>query len=158
MLVTKSKNNGFTLIEILIVLLILSITTTFSLLAIGDFGGRQKTINAANHFANYILMVKKEAILESNTLMIKIRKNKYEVFRLKNNKNWQPIKLNIFNTQRFPKKTSVFLVVKKKYNDKIIINPSGDISPFTLNLGESRANITATVTGKADGSIIVKTL
>ncbi|MDF1758772.1 MAG: type II secretion system minor pseudopilin GspH [Legionellaceae bacterium] len=153
------KSSGFTLIEILVVVLIIGIIISFAMLSFGDFGERRKIINSAQHFVNYVGMVKKEAILESNTLAIRINKNRYDVLRFESSSKWRPIAQRIFTNQQFPKESTIFFTANNKKVNKnmIVINPSGEITPFTLNFAKNKDIIVATVIAKSNGSVIVNT-
>jgi general secretion pathway protein H len=156
--IKRGCSAGFTLIEILVVVLIIGITTSFVMLSFGDFGEKRKIINAAQQFADYVTMVKKEAILESNTLSIKIKGHRYDVLRFKSPNKWRHMSETIFKNQHFPKQVNVYLTINKRKSKKssIIVNPSGDITPFELKFGKTGNKIIATVTGESDGSVVVK--
>ena len=157
MLIKFKPQQGFTLIEILIVLVIISITTTFAVLAFGDFGAKRRVINDAYHLADYIKLVEKEAVLEATTLAIRIQGQRYDVLHTKNSKTWTPMTQRLFHNQQFSKNCSVSLYTK--YHKNIIfIYPSGDISPFKLFFSLGKNTIVASITGDPNGNLKVEIL
>jgi general secretion pathway protein H len=150
---------GFTLIEILVVVLIVGITMGFALLAFGDFGSSKRIMMAAEQFVNYVKFVQQEAILETSTLGVRIQQNNYEALRFQPPANWQSMpKTNVFRQQHFPTNATLQLEgsLHKTGSPQIIINSSGDITPFRLNIGsENKANIVMVV-GSSNGSVNIQ--
>lgn len=159
-LVIGMKNNqGFTLIEILVVLLIIGITLGFAMLAFGDFGGNRRIIVAAEQFVNYVKFIQQDAILETGTLGIKFDKNGYQVMRFIPLKNWQSMpNKGVFHQQHFPSNALVHLEndASKIDGPQIIINAAGDMSAFKLTLGSSKQPNIANVIGGRDGTIVLQ--
>lgn len=156
----KNKQ-GFTLIEILVVILIIGITLGFALLAFGDFGGKRRIVIAAEQFVNYVKFIQQEAILEMGTLGIVFDNNGYHVVRFQPPKSWQlmPSK-GIFHQQRFPSNAIVHLEssLNKTGEPQIIINAAGDMTAFKLNFGSNKQNNIAYVIGERDGTIALQVL
>lgn len=153
----SKKSHGFTLIEILIVIVIITVTVNFAILSFGDFGTKTKITHAAENFADLVLLIKKEAILTDQTMAIKINQDSYEILRLNNN-TWQTLKNSIYKKTYLPSGSVMFLV-KKKHKTKlnyIIINATGRVSPFTLSLGKNKDKILLTIIGDSFGNIKIE--
>lgn len=134
----SKTHSGFTLIEILIVIVIITVTVNFAILSFGDFGTKTKITHTAENFVNLIYLIKKEAILTDQTMAVQINKDNYEILRLNDNK-WQPSKNSIYKKTYLPTGVMMFLI-NKKHKTKlnyIIINAVGRISPFILSLGKN---------------------
>lgn len=152
---------GFSLIEILVVILIVGIAAGFALLAFGDFGAARRATVMAEQFASYIKMVQQRAILEMNTLGINITPNGYQTYRFQQGTTWQPMSKNSpFRWQNFPSSIVVTFKSNIKNTSKepdIIINSSGDMTEFVLYFGNTRQARITTLVGQHDGSIVLTT-
>lgn len=93
---------GFTLIEILVVVLIIGITLGFTMLAFGDFGAGRKAVVSAEQFSSYIQLVQQRALFEANTLGVRVSKDGYETYHVVAG-TWQPMPTkSIFHRRDFP--------------------------------------------------------
>lgn len=153
-------NRGFTLIEILIVIVIIGITVGFALIAFGDFGESRRVLFSAEQLVNTLKLAQQQAILETSTLGLHINNTSYQILRFQNSSGWEPISnKGIFKVNYFPKNT----VITLKTNNKplqgvppIIINSSGDMTPFTLGFGTYKEMMT-TLKGTHNGSLTFST-
>ncbi|WP_298624196.1 type II secretion system minor pseudopilin GspH [uncultured Legionella sp.] len=150
-----TTKQGFTLIEILIVIVIIGITVGFALIAFGDFGASKKIMFSADQLANNIRLAQQQAILENSTLGIRIENNSYQI--LKFNTQWNPISnKGVFKVNYFPKNTVITLKTNNKPvkgTPEIIINSSGDTTPFSISFGSNQDEILTTLTGSRDGTL-----
>ena len=148
---------GFTLIEILVVLAIIGITLGMTILAFGDFGASRRIEMEAEQLQNMIKLAQQQAILESGTLGIDITQTGYQVYRFIPPSTWKPIsKPSIFKLHTFPRDTLLRLTVPFKAPDNvpdIIINATGDLTPFTLELGMKKAPPLVTLYGQQNGNL-----
>lgn len=155
--VPKRSNQGFTLIEILIVLVIIGITFGFALLAFGDFGESRRILFSAEQLVNTLRLAQQQAILGSNTLGLRIDNNGYQVFQLYNNAQWKPISdKGVFKMTYFPQDTRIILKTSNSTPagvPPVIIFASGDMTPFTLNFGSKQDNNLALLIGKRNGEL-----
>ena len=153
------NKGGFTLIEILVVVLIFGITLGFTLLAFGDFGRERRIVMAAEQFINYVKFAEQQAILETSTLGINIDSKSYQLWRLQPPNHWGSLSnKTIFHQQQFPNNTIVHLetVTKNNRGPQIIINSSGEITAFMLNFGShDQANIVKVI-GESNGDLVLQ--
>lgn len=149
------QNKGFTLIEILIVIVIIGITVGFALISFGDFGQGRSVLFSAEQLANTLQLAQQQAILEANTLGLRIDNNGYQI--LKFQERWKPISnKGIFKVIHFPKNTLVNLKTTNHPpigTPSIILYASGDMTPFTLILGTPQEHVIATIKGHHNGNI-----
>lgn len=147
---------GFTLTELLVVIVIIGVTLSFALLAFGDFGNKRRLIVAAEQFVYQVQLAQQQAILESSTLSIEIKDDHYQVMRFSSTKGWRQFAhQSLFQQQYFPRGTLTNLFIQNK-NKRIIINPSGETTPFDLNLGSEVKPNFVQVHGDLNGEMFVK--
>lgn len=154
----KRVNRGFTLIEILIVIVIIGITVGFAVIAYGDFGAGRRLQFAAEHLVNTLKLAQQQAILEHSTLGLRIDNSGYQILKFYTVRSqWAPISnKGIFKQTSFPQHT----VIRLKTNVKtplgappILIHSTGDMTPFTLSLGTSQNEALNTITATHNGMI-----
>lgn len=159
-------NKGFTLIEVLVVLIIVSIITSVAVLAFGQFGrGRREKI-IVQQFSRAITAAQQQAILTPVVLGLAITTNGYQFYQfhasLKKSSEWLPLKNDVMsNSTAFRsvfdvnvKSIATFSLSKQdKKTPAILFLPSGYVTPFTLELkgGASVFNIVV----KNNGNVTV---
>ena len=150
-----SNKNGFTLIEIMVVLLIIGITIGFALMAFGDFGAKRRVVLASEQFVNYVQLTQQQAILETSTLGITVTNRSYQATRFNSSKGWQlfPDK-SIFRRYSFPTQVKLRFQpqIARGSNPQIVINESGDMNAFRLSVTIKDDEI-AVITGHHNGLI-----
>ncbi len=149
---------GFTLIEILVVVMIIGITIGFALLAFGDFGAGRRAVVSTEQLSAYIKLVQQRAILENNTLGIDINNEGYSTFRLEKGQ-WQKMPAKaIFHPRTFPNNivATVQASGKKNKGPTIEIDPSGELSSFAVTVGTTQKPSIATLLSDANGQLIIQ--
>ncbi|BCA95302.1 type II secretory pathway protein LspH [Legionella antarctica] len=153
-------NRGFTLIEILIVIVIIGITAGFALISFGDFGESRRVLFSADQLVNTLKLAQQKAILETSTLGLRIDNTSYQILRFRNISGWEPISnKGVFKVNYFPKNTFITLKTNNKPHPgapPIIINSSGDMTPFTLGFGTNK-DIIITLRGTHNGNLSFST-
>src|ERR1700722_4171393 len=104
----KNRHRGFSLIEIMVVLVIISIVVSIALLAVGDFGASRKIKIAAKQFADLIPLLEEKALLQPTIIGININAQGYQIYQLNNNK-WQAISDPLYRFRLWPKGSHVQL-------------------------------------------------
>lgn len=148
---------GFTLIEILVVVVIIGITLGFALLAFGDFGASRRAQVTAEQFSSYIKLVQQQALLANDTLGITLDKEGYQTYYFDSNKGWSIMPTrSMFRPRLFPSGLVVNLQGKIKTNSSLpdlIINASGDMTAFRLNFGTGQVPVVTILVGKHNGQL-----
>lgn len=149
-------NKGFTLIEILVVIVIIGITIGFALITFGDFGESRKILYAAEQLEKTLRLAQQQAILENSTLGLRIDNNSYQILKFQNSSQWRPLSKSLFKPHYFPKDMRITLKTHFKTNlnePPIIINPSGETNAFTLTFGTNKEHSIAVLIGKTNGEL-----
>ncbi len=147
--------SGFTLIEILVVLVIIGITIGFALLAFGDFGGSRRVVTAAESLSNQIKLIQQQAIMESATYGMQIEAKQYTVLKFSSSSTWQKSTNPFFKRiLTFPSNTLVsFTSTSPKQQPSIIIYSSGEMTPFQITFGTPKSPTLIKIIGEANGDI-----
>lgn len=155
-----NANRGFTLIEIMIVIVIIGITVGYALVSFGDFGESKRVLIAAEQLVNNLRFAQQQAILQTSTFGLKIDSTNYQILQLHNNSHWQPLgNKGIFKLTYFPQNAVITLHTQNRPpigTPPIIIHASGDITPFTLDFGTTKENKLATLRGTRNGELKFK--
>lgn len=130
---TKANFTGFTLIEVMMVVLIFSIMLSF--IAINSnftLNENTKLKNDAQNLMAKIKLAKQEAIFQQATLKLNLNPNSYSFMRLENVNNkhvWQKINHNsvLENTQ-----IDKNMIIEQK--NELVFYPDGTFSEFSLLL------------------------
>ncbi len=142
------REKGFTLIEILIVLLILSICLCCTLFAFGDLGSNRQVLITAEQFCAHLKLARQKAILENTNLAIKVTGQGYQIYHLVRGR-WQ-LKpgISLFRWHRFPASVVVSSPSSQKQESTLYFRANGDITPFVLNFGTIKQSHLMTLTDK----------
>lgn len=139
----KVKNSGFTLIEILVVLIVIAIVLTVALMSFGDFGASRKQQLSTLQLKTSIKSAQLDAILTSTVLGLTVTQTGYRYYHYQydadnNSASWHPLPHdNLSSSDVFPLGTTLSLITSiptMKNNPRIYFLPDGTITPFTLIL------------------------
>lgn len=149
-----TKTQGFSLIEILVVLFIIGIIFGLALLAFGDFGASRRVVSFGSVFKQDIQQLQYQAIVESKTLGLRLSANGYSAWMFAPANGWQTI-ADRRQQHVFPAKVWVRWMVKKSKPGEpdILFEPSGDMTPFQIQLGLNAQTILVRLIGTSDGQV-----
>lgn len=162
------KNNGFTLIEILIVLLIISIVSGVAILSIRSNPNRQLEL-FADRFINLLNLASEEAMFRPDTIGLFVSNQSYHfsVYRKKHKTQkefWDPIPTGPLSEHKYPKNWQLVIKIQNEVvtsengQPQIIITPSGDFDPFIILIGEKNKNPRFEIKVQANGEIKRETI
>lgn len=158
------KHQGFTLIELLVVIIIISIVTSAVLLKIGR--NRHKDIEyTAKNLYEALQLAEDEALLDPAVIACAFDDLGYRFYQYVGGKADDPWRL-IQGSGLMPKQRSPDMAIKlvlsnqKKQEtvQKIIFSPNGDITPFTLWIGEKHQDPLYKIVGREDGLMTLEPL
>ena len=152
-----SNKKGFTLIEIMVVLLIIGITISFALLAFGDFGAKRRVILASEQFVNFVKLVQQQATMETSTLGIYVDEHSYQALRFDSSSHWQHFPAHsVFRRHVFSTQATIQFKPKAAFSKdpQIVINESGDMNAFTLTVLIDNDEV-AVIEGHHNGIVVL---
>ena len=159
---SRVRANGFTLIEILVVLVIIGIVVAAATLAISKFPRGQDARTTANILRARLLAAEEQAVVQSVSLGFAVSQTGYQFYQLNTQADgtstWQVITTPAtFTFQKWPMFLSIQLDLPPTPNvlitnnfpaqPNVVFDPSGGVTPFILHLNKF------TLQGKFDGTI-----
>lgn len=159
---------GYTLIEVLIVVFIISIVTSVALLSIGH-NENKKLETFANELRQVVLLAEEQAMLQPNVLGIAFSDHAIQLVRYEASKEnkWIPLDDQVLGKHQIPANINVTVNVQRlspqhhelnPLTPQIIISSSGDITPFTIHVGKKGQKPRHAIIGDADGHLTQKTI
>ena len=143
---TGSKPNGFTLVELLVVLVIIGIMSAAVLIAIPDPRGR--LIDEAERFAARVVTARDLAVIESRDMSVRVTAQGY-AFDRRMDGEWRPVDAKPFRSQPWTNGTTA--LVGSAGQERVSFDSTGLASaPLTVTLVRSgeRATISLAIDGK----------
>ncbi len=159
---------GFTLIEILVVLFIISIVSTVALLTISKSDAKEVEY-IAKQISQMVTLAEEQAIVQSKVLGLSIKSHgftftSFKTGDVKQKDTWQPLQETALKQQTVPSDMQLKVDVgnaaheSSTQNPQIIISTNGDVTPFTIYIGKKGQKPLYAVTGDADGHVTTKLL
>lgn len=143
----KHHQHGFTLIEVLVVLVIVAIITGVAVMAFGNFGRTRTEKIRVETFVRMIAVAQSQAIFTPAVIGLNISPEGYQFFQWQKNRKhaaWQVLKESIlYQPEAFSgllkadvKKIAHYDPVQNQHADKplILFLPGGYVTPFTVQL------------------------
>ena len=170
-LLSLQQDFGFTLIEILIVLFIISIVSSVALLSIGH-NENKRLASFANELTQTMVLAEEQAMLQPSVLGVILKDNSLQFVTLQSitdkNKSWLPLNDKVLNQHLVPDNIQLEIEVGGQRVDlsddkaatmpQIIISTNGDVTPFRIYIGKKGERPRYMVVGEADGNVINKSL
>ncbi|RKZ47108.1 MAG: type II secretion system protein GspH [Candidatus Parabeggiatoa sp. nov. 3] len=155
----QTKTNGFTLIEIMVVMIIIGVILSFATLSIGDGGLAQKLEQEAQRLTALLKLAQTEAIMQAKEMGISFDNQGYRFYVLQAQK-WQPFTIqdDIFRPRTLPKgifteihlEGEPIILNEAKNTPQLLLLSSGELIPFQiLFIAETDETMRYRITGTA---------
>jgi general secretion pathway protein H len=171
------RGTGFTLLELLVVLVVVAIMVSMAMLSFGVLGRDRQAEEESRRFWVVLQQAREEAELQAEDLAIFIAADSYEYLRFDPRRDeWQPIEADeLFAQRQLPegmrfrlRVDSREIVMKpdlpnrgdkdenKKWPPQVMVLSSGEVMPFELELERDGAPSLWRVTAQADNDLRVE--
>ncbi len=159
-------HHGFTLIEILVVIVILAVVAGAVTFAIGGVGGERQLAHQAEQTQALIGYACEQAELTGHSIGIGVSTQGYRFLQLER-EDWLPFVGGDLRTRKWLETTRAALSrdgrpldVNTEYPEKpqLVCFSSGEMTPFRLELGLSDLRVTYRLDGQPDGDIKIVTI
>lgn len=168
---------GFTLLELLVVLVVVAIMISMATLSFGVLGRDRQAEEESRRFWVVLQQAREEAELQAEDLGMFISTDSYEYLRFDSRRDeWQPVEYDeLFAQRKLPegmrfrlRVDSREIVMKpdlpnrgdkdenKKYPPQVMVLSSGEVMPFELEIEREGAPSLWRVTGLADNDLRVE--
>ena len=157
-------SSGFTLIEVLVVLLIIGVIAGFAVLSISGNNTEDRIKEEAQRLSALIDLASQEAALQSEELGIFFDGSEYTFVKQTNGK-WQPLNDSILRKRTLPSLLTLELTTEgepppKIKSDEIVpqilILSDGELTPSTITLKSTAGDVAYEVTGTAVGRVTIE--
>ncbi len=162
------KADGYTLIEILVVLFIISIVTSIALLSIGR--NENKHLESfANDLSQMLTLAEEQAMLQPAVLGLSLRDNQLAFYSYQpavgdKKSSWLAVEEKSLAKRSIPDDIQVGVETGAESSSanstgpQIFISTNGDITPFKIYVGKQGEKPRYMIKGDADGNITNKVL
>ena len=151
---------GFTLLEILAVVLIIGIIVSFATLSVGQSSSHviQEEVERLNGLLH---LASEEAVMQGRELALQFSEDAYSFLELSTENQWIPVGDDVlFRERSFPPEINIDLVIEgapASFNDeknlpRVFVLSSGELTPFTLTLSLDEKE-SYTLEGAIDGKL-----
>jgi len=148
------RMQGFTLLELLIVLVILGITVSFTVLSFGLKNPQDELKEHGERIAALVQLASEESILLGTELALQFNNDGYAFLNLKGD-HWLEIKNDqIFRQRAVPEHIAIDVSVEgASIGERIYFFSSGEISPFILTLNSQDTDARYQLNGNSQAVI-----
>ena len=163
---THRSHRGFTLIEILVVVVIMAVVAGAVTFAVGGVGGERQLARQAEQTQALIGYACEQAELTGHSIGVGVSTKGYR-FSQFDRENWVPFGIGDLRTRKWLETTRAALSrdgrpleVNSDYPEKpqLVCFSSGEMTPFRLELGLADLRVTYRLDGQPDGDIKLVTI
>jgi general secretion pathway protein H len=162
----QSRSSGYTLIEVLIVIFIISIVTSVAMMTINRNENRDIE-TFAKEITQMVSLAEEQAMLEPNVLGIQLGSRQLQFASLTKDEKtqkpiWLPLDDHVLTGRKIPGNIQLTLEVagssvelngSAKAIPQIIFSTNGDVTPFILYVGKKGKKPMYAISADADGNV-----
>jgi general secretion pathway protein H len=157
----KNRQAGFTLIEILVVLLIISIVSSIVLITISR-PSYQNVRTFQEEFIQTFSLAREESMLLPAVFMLQITDQQWQFFRYTDD-NWIPVNTRILGKKKLPDGVRVKVDISKPNQTteeeeatipRIIFSSNGDVTAFKMYVGRQGEKPQYVIINDGSGNLI----
>jgi len=155
----KRHQGGFTLLELLSVVLIIGIVVSFASLSVGQKNSHVVR-DEAERLNGLLKLANEEAVMQGRELAVEFKETGYSFMELSSENKWSPVTEDkLLREREFPPTIKIKLTIEgvvssfedKKNLPRIFVLSSGELTPFQLTLsldGEESYILQGAIDGK----------
>jgi len=154
---------GFTLIEIMLVIFIIGISSGLAMLSTGLFDRDRQLKNMAKQITRIVRLAGNEALLNQMDLGIAFYQRGFIFLRFGSNNTWAPLtNNNLLQNYTLPARTQLTITIEGQNIalsstipkiPQIVISSAGELTPFTVGVAISQKPPSYWITGQPQGNV-----
>lgn len=153
------RQHGFTLLELLAVVVIIGIVVSFASLSVGQKSSHDVR-DEAERLNGLLRLANEEAVMQGRELAVEFKESGYSFLELGSENKWSSIEDDkLFRDREFPPTIKIKLTIEgaassledKKNLPRVFVLSSGELTPFQLTLsvdGEESYTLQGAIDGK----------
>lgn len=155
---------GFTLVEVMVVVVIIGILINFTVLSLRSQSPDDRLKEESERLMSLISIAGEEALLRSRFIGVDVTETGYGFLRLEE-ETWQPVSDTLFRNRELPDDMSISLTTaqppgddddKEKRTPEIILLNSGELTPFDLKLSTQLSDDYFRLSGDETGELTLE--
>lgn len=159
----SNRPNGFTLLEVLVVVVIIGIILTFAVLTVGDRSRAESVEQETERLAALLKLSSEEAVLQARELALQLTADGYAFLALDRD-TWKTlVDDELLRPRRLPAEVELTATIEgevasgqgedEREQPRIYLLSSGEMTAFTLDLRDAKSHYR--LRGEPDGKLVV---
>ncbi|VAW73441.1 hypothetical protein MNBD_GAMMA12-3366 [hydrothermal vent metagenome] len=163
--VHHSFSSGFTLLELMVVILIIGLMTNYVVLSYRTTDAATLAKQEAKKLAYLITLASQDSLMRSRPISLHLNAKGYQFLLKSKTDLWLPSKDKLFKPQRLPKGVTIELnlsndedqfSVPEEETAQILLSTSGELTPFTIRLVTSETTKFSELSGQFSGQLKIR--